>query len=1550
MKTAAGIVIYLVFNICALTVKAQTISSFTPQKGAVGSLVKITGTSLNNPTSVIIGGVSAIVISNNGATLVAMVMPGAVSGKISLTITSKSVVSTNNFVVASADIPTVQQGIKLLGTGVIGFSNQGNAVALSADGNTAVVGGFTDNEYQGAVWIFTRTNGDWKQQGKKLIGTDTVWKPQQGYSLAVSADGNTVIVGGITDNTFQGAAWIFTRDNIGNWRQQGNKLIGSGNVGTAQQGSSVGISADGNTAIIGGMGDNNFKGAAWLFRRTNGVWKQYGNKLVGTGAIGNAQQGYAVTISADGKTAAVGGNTDNSERGAIWIYTLTDSIWSQQGNKLSGTGSIDTAQQGSSLSFNANGNTIIVAGGKDNKGKGAAWIFTRNGNQWVQQGSKLVSNDTNRDTARLKFSVALNADGNIALIGGTNNDGSKGAALLFTRDGDKWTQNNNQFVGVGNIPTTSNGLAVGMSADASTIILGSIADGVGPASIFVKLPVPTISNLTPTKGTIGTLVKISGTNFKNLITVGIGGVSALIISSTDTNLVVMVMPGANTAEVNITTAIGTVTADNFSVIPTSYPTLQQGEKINGVTVNAQYGYSVAISADGNTAVVGSKANVFIYKRTNSVWGQEGNQLFSINSNNSQQAYSVAINADGNTAIVGSYIDNANQGAAWVFNKTNGVWSQQGNKLVGTGSRGAAQQGYSVAISADGNTAVIGGKQNNGGEGSLWVFKRNINVWTEESSLFPVGAIGLPQLGYSIAISADGNTIVSGGNQDNKGKGAAWVFVKIDNRWLQRGPKFNASDAISISNFGSSVTINADGNRIVVGGNKTEVGGAGAIVFEKDINNSFTLLTPLIGITASNDIQLGKSVTMSADGNTILVSAPLANNKGAIYTFTKSINGEWKEQSTILTGKNAIGNSLFGSSIALSADASTAFIGGPGDNTIGATWAFRVASTNTNLNTLTISAGTLSPIFSSETLTYSTSVSKTTDSIALTATAADSAAVIEVKINGSAKSIVKSGFLSNKMPLNFGKNSIEIIITSEDQQTVKTHLITVIRFNQTVNAFGTLNTFVSCVGSTSSVQNIKVSGSGLSDNIVVAAPAGFEISTRIDSGYTNSFTLSQTEGIVDTTIIYTRMITSKAETITDSIVVSSPDAISKKVPVSRIVNELPIVSPIIGANQVCINNLTKFSNGVVGGIWSSGKDSIATINTEGLITPLKVGTAPILYSVSNANGCKTIVKRNIVVDSLPKVNAITGNEQTCKDGSTTFSTTTSGGVWSSNNTSIASIIDAGVAAQVNGITTGTTTISYTVVNSKSCETKVVKNVTVYSKPIVSPIIGASSVCTGTTLLLSNTTTGGIWSVDSFDIATINNIGVLLPIKQGKVNASYTVNSTGGCFSLVNKLITINKTPEKPAITLDANQNLVSSIDTGSIWYKSSIDNNPTLYSNPVEVAKGKIFNPLLNGRYQVRINNTGCLSDFSNVFVYITTPITMLYPNPVNSFVIAQIESENLKRIILQLVDNSGNVIESKPTLLNIGKNEIRFNTERLVKGSYFIAIKNYPSSSKMFVK
>jgi hypothetical protein len=397
-----------------------------------------------------------------------------------------------------------QQVPKLVGTGAAGSTSQGMSVALSADGNTTIVGGPGPNNADrdrspllgpaGAAWVFTRSGGVWTQQGDKLVGTTSqygggLWS--QGASVALSADGNTAIVGGPSDNRTTGAAWVFTRSG-GVWAQQGDKLVGTGPYGAGEppsplgQGMSVALSADGNTAIVGGWRAE----AAWAFTRSGGLWTQQGNKLVGNGAVGSARQGMAVALSADGNTAIVGGWSDNAKIGAAWVFTRSGGLWTQQGEKLVGTGAVGSAHQGISVALSGDGNTAIVGGPGDNPwdrsvpfglgAAGAAWVFIRSDGLWTQQGDKLVAAG-----ARQGMSVALSADGNTAIVGGFADNGGVGAASVFTRSDGHWTQDN-RLVGIGAVGQSASSVA--LSADGSIVTVGGPNDngGIGAAWVFTR--------------------------------------------------------------------------------------------------------------------------------------------------------------------------------------------------------------------------------------------------------------------------------------------------------------------------------------------------------------------------------------------------------------------------------------------------------------------------------------------------------------------------------------------------------------------------------------------------------------------------------------------------------------------------------------------------------------------------------------------------------------------------------------------------------------------------------------------------------------------------------------------------------------------------------------------------------------------------------------------------------------------------------------------------------------------------------------------------------
>lgn len=382
-----------------------------------------------------------------------------------------------------------QQGPKLVGAPALSAS-QGSSVALSADGNTAVIGGPSDNEYTGAIWIWTRSAGVWSQQSGKLIGSGAVCCANQGNAVAISADGNTVLVGGSGDDSSNGspvgAAWVWTRTG-GVWSQQGSKLIGSDATGAAGQGTSVALSADGNTAIIGGPSDNSSVGAAWVFTRSAGTWTQQGAKLAGSGTPRN--QGSSVSISSDGNTAMVGGISLFDTGAAAWIWIRSAGVWSQQGPLLVGSGGVGSATGGSTVSLSSDGSTAAVGKPSDNSNVGAVWVWTRTDGTWSQQGTKLAASDASTLSNQGR-GLSLSADGNLLIIGGPNDLAQTGGIWFWTRSAGVWSQRGSKVVGSGSTGHSFQGESVSLSTDGETALVGGSMDtsGHGAAWVFVAAP------------------------------------------------------------------------------------------------------------------------------------------------------------------------------------------------------------------------------------------------------------------------------------------------------------------------------------------------------------------------------------------------------------------------------------------------------------------------------------------------------------------------------------------------------------------------------------------------------------------------------------------------------------------------------------------------------------------------------------------------------------------------------------------------------------------------------------------------------------------------------------------------------------------------------------------------------------------------------------------------------------------------------------------------------------------------------------------------------
>lgn len=232
------------------------------------------------------------------------------------------------------------------------------------------------------------------------------------------------------------------------------------------------------------------------------------------------------------------------------------------------------------------------------------------------------------------------------------------------------------------------------------------------------------------------------------------------------------------------------------------------------------------------------------------------------------------------------------------------------------------------------------------------------------------------------------------------------------------------------------------------------------------------------------------------------------------------------------------------------------------------------------------------------------------------------------------------------------------------------------------------------------------------------------------------------------------------------------------------------APITGPHAVCGGSNVILSDTIHGGSWSSSNVSVATIGTNGLVSGVSAGTVIISYT----NPCGISAIHSFTVNSFPTVGAISGLANVCAGGNVTLTDTASGGIWTSSNTAIATV---GSTGTIIGVSSGTTIISYTINNS--CGTSAAsKTITVNPLPDAGTISGGSSTCIGTSLSLTDASSGGMWSSSNTGVATIGSTGTVTGISAGTTTISYSVANS--CLSVAaTKIVTINPLPNPGTIS-------------------------------------------------------------------------------------------------------------------------------------------------------
>jgi gliding motility-associated-like protein len=303
--------------------------------------------------------------------------------------------------------------------------------------------------------------------------------------------------------------------------------------------------------------------------------------------------------------------------------------------------------------------------------------------------------------------------------------------------------------------------------------------------------------------------------------------------------------------------------------------------------------------------------------------------------------------------------------------------------------------------------------------------------------------------------------------------------------------------------------------------------------------------------------------------------------------------------------------------------------------------------------------------------------------------------------------------------------------------------------------GTLSgTQALCIGSTTTFASTASGGTWSSSNATVAtvnATTGL-VTALTPGNATITYSVAGTGGCA-------------TATATRSVTVTAP----------------PNAGTLSGTQALCIGSTSNFTSTATGGSWQSSNTSVATINSStGLVTALSAGTATMTYSVAGTGGCATATAtRSVTVTAPPSAGTLSGTQALCVSSTTNFTSTTTGGIWSSSNLSVASI--NATTGLVTALTPGTAVMTYSVAGTGGCATATATlSVTVTAPPNAGTLSGTQALCIGGTTTFLSTASGGFWSSSNATIATIDPVtGLIITLSPGTVTISYTVAGTGGC---------------------------------------------------------------------------------------------------------------------------------------------------------------------------
>ncbi len=405
--------------------------------------------------------------------------------------------------------------------------------------------------------------------------------------------------------------------------------------------------------------------------------------------------------------------------------------------------------------------------------------------------------------------------------------------------------------------------------------------------------------------------------------------------------------------------------------------------------NDYFGFSVALSADGATALVGApgvssgSGKAYVFKRSGGVWSATPVASFSepTSAANDEFGFSVALSPDGSTALVGTccttVTGHSGAGAVYVFTQTGGVWSATPVATL-TEPSAANNDHFGVSIALANNVAIVGAPDTASSTGAAYIFTATGGVWSMTPASSLTGPAAADAFGTAVALSPDGSAALVGAPKSNSTAGAAYVFTQTGGVWSITPTVTLTDPGAGADKFGSSVAVS--GSTVLVGAPNTSIVGA-ATAGEAYVYTQSGGIWPIVPTTvfteavAATGDEFGTSVALSADQGTALIGARSTNGgvTSKTYLYTQS-GGAWFTTAVAsFSEPDPLADANFTSSLALSTDGSTTMIGAPNV-------AYAVATSLTNLLALTLAAAPAS-VTVGQSITYSLTVTNDSASTA-----------------------------------------------------------------------------------------------------------------------------------------------------------------------------------------------------------------------------------------------------------------------------------------------------------------------------------------------------------------------------------------------------------------------------------------------------------------------------------------------------------------------------------------------------------------------------------------